>query len=75
MLDNGTAIDAIERAERETPFCGCGEPTAPVARDGVIWLECAAGNQPKGNRIARLLGSIVAPAHVRRYIIEDEKAA
>ena len=75
MLNRGTAIDAIERAERETPFCGCGEPTAPVARDGAIWLECIAGNESKGNPIARLLGSIVAQAHVRRYIIEDEQAA
>jgi hypothetical protein len=75
MSDNGTAIAAIERAERETPFCGCGEPTSPIARDGVIWLECVTSNEPKGNPIARLLGSIVASSHVRRYIIEDEQAA
>jgi hypothetical protein len=75
MKNNVAAMFAIERAERETPFCGCGEPTSPVARDGEIWLECVSINEPKGNPITRLIDTIVAPAHVRRFIVEDAKAA
>jgi hypothetical protein len=75
MKTNIAAIEAIERAERETPFCGCGESTAPVARDGVIWLECISTNEPKGNPVTRLIDAIIAPAHVRRFIVDDEMAA
>ncbi len=75
MLDNKSAIAAIELAERATPFCSCGEVTAPVARDGAVYLQCISLNQPKGSGIVSLLRTIVEPAHVRELIIENELAA
>ncbi len=75
MLDNKSAIAAIELAERATPFCSCGEATAPVARPDGIYLQCISLNQPKGSRIGSLLRAIVEPAHVRELIIENELAA
>ncbi len=75
MLDNKSAIAAIELAERATPFCSCGETTAPVACEDGIYLQCASLNQPKGSGIVSLLRTIVEPAHVRELIIENELAA
>ena len=76
MFDNGTAIEAIERAERATPFCSCGEPTAPAGRDGNVYLECISlrDEQPR-SPVARLLRAITEPAHVREIIIDNEMAA
>lgn len=49
---NNTRIVAlIERAERETPFCDCGEPMAAIARDRQIWLHCTAHRSPSGGVI------------------------
>jgi hypothetical protein len=44
----------IERAERETPFCDCGEPSVPVDRNGTMWLSCRTHTQPV-SRLRRLL--------------------
>ena len=72
---NVAALEAIERAERSTPFCTCGEPTSPVGRDGAVWLQCISLNdEPKGGPVARLLRAITEPAHVREVIIEDQAA-
>jgi hypothetical protein len=47
-------LERIERAERDTPFCDCGEPSVPVERDGVIWLSCRSHAQAS-SPIRRLL--------------------
>jgi hypothetical protein len=74
-MENKSAIAAIERAENVTPFCSCGEATAPVARDGAVYLECNSLGEEKGSGIVSLLRSIVGTAHVRELIIENELAA
>jgi hypothetical protein len=72
MMDNRSAIEAIEIAERATPFCSCGELTAPAGRDGSVWLECISlREEPKGGTITRFLRSIVAPVHVQELIIDS----
>jgi hypothetical protein len=74
-LDTQAAIEAIEIAERATPFCPCGEVTAPEGRDGSVWLECISlREEPKGGAIVRLLRSITEPAHLQELII-DQRAA
>ena len=72
MMDNSSAIEAFEIAERATPFCPCGELTSPTGRDGNVWLECISlREEPKGGAIVRLLRSIVAPVHVQELIIDS----
>jgi len=72
MVNNRSAIEAIEAAERATPFCGCGELTAPEGRDGNVWLECISlREEPKGGTITRLLRSVLEPAHVQELIIDN----
>jgi hypothetical protein len=72
MMDNGSAIEAIEIAERATPFCPCGELTSPAGRDGNVWLECnSLREEPKGGAIVRLLRAIAAPSHVQELIIDS----
>ena len=71
MINNWTAIERIERAERETPFCACGQPMVPVAHEGGIWLECTALECRSGNAFVRLLSAIVSGGHDRQLIVED----
>ena len=75
-LERQSAMEAIEIAERATPFCPCGEVTSPEGRDGNVWLECISlREEPKGGTITRLLRSIVEPAHLQELIIDNDRAA
>jgi hypothetical protein len=65
-------LERIERAERETPFCDCGEPSVPVERDGVIWLSCRTHTQPS-SLLRRVL--TLDFGHVARRIAEPDPAA
>jgi hypothetical protein len=74
MLDNRTALDVIEQAQRATPFCSCGQPTSPTGRDGNVWLECISlRDEPTGGPVARFLRAITEPAHVREIIIDNRE--
>ena len=68
--DNPRIVELIERAERETPFCDCGEPMAAVAEDRQIWLDCTALQNPEGGAVRRLLASIGTLGHTRKLIVE-----
>ncbi|MGA7988922.1 MAG: hypothetical protein WCB51_11060 [Candidatus Dormiibacterota bacterium] len=68
--DNVRIVTLIERAERETPFCDCGEPMAATARDGQIWLDCTAHQHPQGGRIRRLIAALASAEHTRRLIVD-----
>jgi len=70
MIDNWSALDRMEYAERETPFCICGQPMSLVARPDGIWLECASLPEPDGGRIARLLAAFAAGGHTRQLVVE-----
>jgi hypothetical protein len=67
MIHHSSALETLELAEREVPFCSCGRATTPVVHsDGSIWLECSSLAEPKG-ALRRLftLGS----GHTRREIL------
>lgn len=68
--DNTRIVALIEQAERETPFCDCGEPMAAVAEDRQIWLDCTALQNPEGGAVRRLLASIGSLGHTRKLIVE-----
>lgn len=68
--DNVRIVTLIERAERETPFCDCGEPMAATARGRQIWLDCTAHQHPTGGRIRRLMAALASAEHTRRLIVE-----
>jgi hypothetical protein len=70
MIDNWSALDRIEQAERETPFCICGQPTSVAARPDGIWLECMSLRAPAGSRIGRLLSVLTPGGHTRQLIVE-----
>jgi hypothetical protein len=71
MINNWSAIERIERAERETPYCECGQPMVAIAHDGAIWLECTSLECRSGNAFVRLLSAIVSGGHDRQLIVED----
>ncbi len=68
--DNVRIVTAIERAERETPFCDCGEPMAAIARGRQIWLDCTAHQRPSGGLIRRLVAAVASGEHTRRLIVD-----
>jgi hypothetical protein len=69
-MDNSQAVALIERAERETPFCDCGEPTIPVARSRQVWLECASRQTLPDSMLRRFLATLAAASHTRRLILD-----
>jgi hypothetical protein len=69
-IDNTRIVALIEQAERETPFCDCGEPMAAVAEDRQIWLDCTAHQNPDGGAIRRLLAAMGTLGHTRKLIVE-----
>jgi hypothetical protein len=68
--DNTRIVALIERAERQTPYCDCGEPTAAMANDRQIWLSCTAHPNPSGGRFRRLLATLASTGHTRKLIVE-----
>jgi hypothetical protein len=62
-------LELVERAARELPLCQlCGAPTVPVARDGVLWLECSDLGQSR-SRLRRLLALDFA-GHTRQVLAD-----
>jgi hypothetical protein len=75
ITDTTNAIERIEFAEREMPFCDCGQPMTPVGREDGIWLECISRTQPTGSPLGRLISTLSNTGHGRRLIIEADIAA
>jgi hypothetical protein len=77
MTPQAVAIDNIERAQRDEPFCpACLAPTVPIAEGGQIWLRCSRDAEPH-HGIGRLLAFFPLAAHTHRSIVADafERAA
>jgi hypothetical protein len=68
--DNTRIVTLIERAERETPFCDCGEPMAAMAQDRQIWLDCTAHQTASGGIVRRLLAALASTGHTRKLIVD-----
>jgi hypothetical protein len=64
------AVELIETAERDTPYCICGALTSAVGEPGGVWLECTAAHAPA--RGLRRLVPWLDPHlwHTRRLIVE-----
>lgn len=75
MSDTIKIIEAIERAERETPTCvQCHEPTIAEWREDGMWLVCRSLSEPK-SALRRLLTLDPAAWHTNRPIAGLELAA
>ncbi len=68
--DNTRIVALIERAERETPFCDCGEPTAAIAEDRQIWLNCTARRHRSGGALRHLIGALASAGHTRKLLVD-----
>ena len=75
MIDNGKAVDLIERAHDAQPFCRCGRHTTLIERAGRIWLVCSSFDEPREGTIARVLSAITAGAHTRALVLDLETVA
>lgn len=71
MSEQSRAVELIELSERDQPRCeACGAPTMPVARAGMIWLECSAANRAT-SRLRRLIALDGLTGHTRRPIMTE----
>ncbi|MFZ0180009.1 MAG: hypothetical protein WAL84_09100 [Candidatus Dormiibacterota bacterium] len=68
--DNTRIVALIERAERETPFCDCGEPVAAMARNRQIWLSCTAQQRPSGGTLRRLHAMLASAGHTNTLLVD-----
>jgi hypothetical protein len=75
MINTWNALDRIEQAERDMPFCTCGRPIVAAARADGIWLECTSFEEPSGSPLERLISAVTSPGHIRRLFIEADAAA
>ena len=67
LIDRTGTLDALDQAERTTPFCHrCGAPMLPVAKGRSLWLECATtqGERP-------LIRRILDADHTRRIVVDE----
>jgi hypothetical protein len=74
MFDHARALEIIERAIHDAPYCPvCGAPT-DVREDevGRLWLVCTA-DVPADGLLARLRSAL--EAHVRRPVLDLEELA
>jgi hypothetical protein len=71
MYDRVRALDVIERALDDDPYCPvCGAPTTIVDADGVLMLYCTATVEPSG-LMARVSAAMLP--HVRRQVLDLEE--
>jgi hypothetical protein len=68
--DNTRIVALIESAERDTPFCDCGQPMAAIAEDRQIWLDCTTQQSATGGPVRRLLSALGSVGHTRKLIVE-----
>jgi hypothetical protein len=75
MIEKWNALERIEQAERDMPFCVCGRHIVVAARADGIWLECASLAEPNGSPLGRILAAIASSGHSSRLIVEADAAA
>jgi hypothetical protein len=75
ITDHLRALERIEYAESQMPFCVCGRPMTPAGRPDGIWLECTSRTERSSSRIGRILSTLSDTGHSSRLIIEADAAA
>jgi hypothetical protein len=66
--DLTTALEIIEQACREQPYCAaCGQPNRPIARGDVVSLECPSWTEGR-SRLARIVS--FQAGHTRRVLVD-----
>jgi hypothetical protein len=65
---DNTRIVAL--TERETPFCDCGEPTAAIAEDRQLWLNCTARQHRSGGALRQFIGALASTGHTRQLLVD-----
>jgi hypothetical protein len=68
MIDSRQAVEMIEQAQTENPFCGCGAPTIAVGRAGGVWLECHSLQERPRGIVSRLVAAFAI--HTRELIVD-----
>lgn len=75
MYTNLQIIERIEDAQTKPPFCAeCGQPTAIVQRDNILWLECSSLGHRR-SRLHSLLRFDFTRFHTQRPVLELSPAA
>lgn len=69
------ALERIERAQEETPFCTCGMPTRIVTSTGGLWLECASLPGAPAGPLGRCISRVTASIHTRQLVVEQAALA
>ena len=64
------ALDVLEQAEHDAPFCRCGAHNVLVADDDHgVWLQCAELRRP-ASPWRRLVATGVPGGHDRRHVLQ-----
>ena len=63
VIDNRQALELIEQAQTDQPFCGCGQQTLAIGRAGGVWLECRSLQDPGRSAARRLLAALGIHTH------------
>ncbi len=71
--ENERALELIENAEREAPFCLCGRHMITIADGDAIVLECSSRAEEKSG-LSAILARVTALGHTRRMIMEAPSA-
>lgn len=70
------ALERIDRAQEETPFCSCGLPTLIAPGTGGLWLECESLSRvPAGGPLGRWISRVTVALHTRRLVVEEAALA
>jgi len=75
MNANSSVLETIETAEREIPFCSCGQQTAAVAKDDGIWLECLSIRDADCGLMGRFLAPFQEAGHLKMLLMEPLEIA
>ena len=74
VIDTLAALERIEDAQRQTPFCWCGAPTVAAEHRGAIWLRCSSLIPSRGVA-RRLLTLDLASLHTDQPILDVSELA
>jgi hypothetical protein len=69
MINNRQAVELIEQAQTNRPYCGCGQSTMAIGRGDGVWLECLSFETRSPSFVRRLLTADLG-IHTRELILD-----